>query len=53
MPGAPLIEQVEPDSSAKEAAGGIFQLPDGATELNRIQEAKPEKVRQWDREGTR
>lgn len=26
MPGAALIEQVEPDRSAKEAAGGILEL---------------------------
>lgn len=33
MPGAPLIEQVGPDSSTRDVAGVISQLPAGGKEL--------------------
>lgn len=49
MPGAPLIEQVEPDSTAKEATGEIFQILAGGAELGMIQEAKLVKLRWWER----
>lgn len=50
MPGAPLIEQVEPDSSAKEAAGGILELlADGVEpEPAVVQEAMLGKLRWWE-----
>lgn len=51
MPGARLIEQVEPDRSAKEAAGGILELLAGDAELEpvMVQEAMLEKLRWWER----
>lgn len=54
MPGATLIEQVEPDGSAKEAAGGILELLAGDTEPEpaMVQEAMIEELRWWER-GTR
>lgn len=51
MPGAPLIEQVEPDSSTKEAAGGILELLDDGVEPEPavVQEAMLGKLRWWER----
>lgn len=47
MPGAPLIEQVEPDRSAKEAAGGILELLAGdiGPEPAMVHEAMLERLR--------
>lgn len=51
MPGAPLIEQVEPDRSAKETARGILELLAGDIEPEpaMVQEAMLEKLRWWER----